>query len=565
MEQLHRQVLRARRRLIAQQFLRIVGWWMFAALTISAAALAVPKIWIMEFDATASVVWITSWLGGTLAVAFVGAMFCAWWARRNVLEAAIEIDRRFQLRERVSSALTLGPQERESEAGRALISDTSHRVQRIDVRSEFGFRPTWRLLLPLLPAVASLVLVLWVEDAAKGEPKPEDPKPIDITKRIENTTVNLQPQIARRKREAEELGLTDAANLFDRLERGVEKMQGESGLDRKKAAIKLNELSKELKQRREALGGAEQIKKQLDQLGNIKSGPADKMADAIKKGDFGKAKEELEALEEKLKRDDLTEEEQKALEEQLKQVRDQVQDMCDAHEQARNELEEQIRQQEAQGNMDQVSKLQNQLDQLNAQQQQMQQMQQLADQLGNCADCLQGGNLQDAAAQLDQIGQGLDDLQQQLDEMGMLDDMLDQIADAKDAMNCDQCEGGGCKACQGQGMGGGGSNEKGQPGMGNGEGQGVGPRAEAPDGNEQFYDSKVDADPGPGAAAIVGRMDGPNRAGQAREDIKAAIESSRRESARPVLDQKMPRPQREHAQQYFDNFREGEETVEDSP
>ena len=82
---------------------------------------------------------------------------------------------------------------------------------------------------------------------------------------------------------------------------------------------------------------------------------------------------------------------------------------------------------------------------------------------------------------------------------------------------------------------------------------------EAEGGNEQFYDSRVRDEPGPGAAAIVGRVDGPNVAGQARETIKAEIESSRRESARPVLDQKMPRPQREHAQQYFDIFREGED------
>jgi hypothetical protein len=553
MEQLQRQVLRARRRLIAQQFLRIVGWWSFAALTVSAAALAVPKIWIMEFDTTESMVWVTSWLCGTLAVAFVAAVACAWWVRRGVLEAAIEIDRRFNLRERVSSSLTLGPQERESEVGRALIGDASRRVQRIDVGSEFRFRPTWRLLLPLLPGIAVLVLVFGVQDAAQAKPDPAGPKPIDITKRIKNTAVTLQPQIARRKKEAEELGLKDAADLFDRLERGVEKMQGEGGLDRKKAAIKLNEISKELKQRREALGGADQMKKQLNQLGNIKSGPADRMADAIKKGEFGKAKEELEALKEKLEKDDLTEEEKKQLEEQMNDVREEVQEMVNAHKEAQNQLEEQIRQQEAQGNMEQVAKLQQQLDELNQQQQQMQQMQQLADQLGNCADCLQGGNLQDAAAQLDQIGEGLDGLQQQIDELEMLDDMLDQLADAKDAMNCPDCQGGGCKACQGGGNGKG----DGPPGVGMGEGQGHGARPEADEGNEKFYDSRVRIPPGPGAAAIVGRVDGPNMPGQAREAIKAEIESSRRESARPVLDQKMPRPQREHAQQYFDNFREG--------
>ena len=137
----------------------------------------------------------------------------------------------------------------------------------------------------------------------------------------------------------------------------------------------------------------------------------------------------------------------------------------------------------------------------------------------------------------------------------MLDDMLDQIADAKNAMNCDQCQGKGCKACQGQGGGGEGD---GPPGNGMGEGQGVGPRPEAEGGDEKFYDSPVPTDPGPGAAVVVGRVQGPNTAGQAREAIKTEIEAARRESARPITDQKLPRAQREHAQQYFDEFREGE-------
>lgn len=34
-------------------------------------------------------------------------------------------------------------------------------------------------------------------------------------------------------------------------------------------------------------------------------------------------------------------------------------------------------------------------------------------------------------------------MQQEMSEMEALDDMMDQLASAKDSMNCEQCDGGG--------------------------------------------------------------------------------------------------------------------------
>jgi hypothetical protein len=90
-----------------------------------------------------------------------------------------------------------------------------------------------------------------------------------------------------------------------------------------------------------------------------------------------------------------------------------------------------------------------------------------------------------------------------------------------------------------------------------GEGQGVGARPEKKT-DVDFYKSQVPADPGRGAAVVVGRVRGPNRPGEAREAIKAEIEAARTESARPITAQRLPKAQKEHAQQYFDTFREGE-------
>jgi hypothetical protein len=559
MEKLHRQVLRARRRLILQQFFRIIGWWLLLALLVAAAAVAVPKIWVMGFSTQASTIWLWSWLGGTAAVATLLAMFCAWWARRNVLEAAIEIDQRFALRERVSSSLALGPQERESEAGQALIGDASRRIQRIAVSDKFRVRPTWRLLLPLLPAVVLVVLVLWVNDAKQGKSAVASPVQRDVKKQIETTAKKLKEKIAERKKKAEEDGLAVASGLFDRLEEGVEGLTKKEDVERKDASIKLNDLSKEIKLRRDALGGTDQVKERLNKLGDIDKGPADKVADALKDGDFNKAMDELQALQDKIEQGDLTDKDKQELADQMNQMKDKMQQMCNAHRDAKQQLEQQIEQQAAQGNMDQVNKLQQQLDQLNQQQQQMDQMQQLADQMGQCGDCMQNGDMQNAAAQLDQMAQAMQGLQQQVDEMEMLDGALDQIADAKNAMNCGQCGGKGCGACQGQqpGMGLGKGEGQGPPGPGMGEGQGAGWRPEKKT-DTAAYDTRIPADPGPGAAVKVGRIHGPNIAGEARETIKSEIEAGPGDSDRAMSMQKLPKSQREHAQQYFDMFREGE-------
>ena len=129
----------------------------------------------------------------------------------------------------------------------------------------------------------------------------------------------------------------------------------------------------------------------------------------------------------------------------------------------------------------------------------------------------------------------------------MLDQALDAIADAKSGMNCQSCQGAGCSQCQGLGMG-----QK--PGQGLGRGQGVGQRPEDA-GDTESYDSLVRGEPGPGKAVVVGTMGGPNLAGNAREQIRAAVESAHSDSADPLTGQRLPRAHREAVQQYFDAVR----------
>jgi hypothetical protein len=57
---------------------------------------------------------------------------------------------------------------------------------------------------------------------------------------------------------------------------------------------------------------------------------------------------------------------------------------------------------------------------------------------------------------------------------------------------------------------------------------------------------------------VTDKVDGPNRKGEVREEIKSSFEASKHEAADPLTGQRLPREYREHAKTYFDAIREGQ-------
>src|SRR4051812_47809392 len=112
MDQLRKQVARARRRLIIEQFLGRLVWCLLGALSIAAIAIAVPRATVIEGLSTN---WDYGWLIGGFVAAIVVAAVWTFVSNRSPIDAAIEIDRRFDLRERVASSLSLSPEEQASE------------------------------------------------------------------------------------------------------------------------------------------------------------------------------------------------------------------------------------------------------------------------------------------------------------------------------------------------------------------------------------------------------------------------------------------------------------------
>ncbi len=551
MNDLQKQVHLARRRLLVQQFLSILPWTLSGCFAIAAAAILLPKLWPLAVDAE---IWPWVWLGGALAAGFCAALLATYLRRADSLSAAIELDHRFGLKERVSSCLALTPEETETPAGQALLRDAVRRVAKVDVSEAFRVRANRWALLPFGLAIVAFGLTL-LSDAQPDPQTSAQAASVAVQKRVLNSTENLKKPLEELRKQAVERGLEDASELFNKLEQGVKSLNKNETVDRQKALVKLNDLAKDLQERQKELLSRKDVQQQLQMLKDIKQGPADRMAKAMKQGDFQTALNELKRVQDQLQKEEMSAEDAKKLQEQLAQMKQKLQEMSQAHDQAKRDLEKQIQQKLAQGDRKAAGDLQKKLDQLANRDKQMSQLDKMAEKLGECSQCLQQGQMKDAAGQLGQMAESLESMQQELAEMEMLEDALDQLASAKDSMNCDNCNGMGCSQCQGDGMGAMGQGEGNGQGMGEGQGRGDRPEEETGTG---FYDSQVRAKPGQGKAVVTGIAFGPNKAGEAVEEIKAEIDSGRRSDDDPLTGQRLPKAQRELTREYFDAFREGE-------
>ena len=552
MEDLLKQVKHVRRRLYLRRFLVALGWCWFATLLLAAAVIAVEKF--QPFYPNYAPYW--QWAAGTSGIALaVGLLLAIAWTlltRGGMLQAAIDLDQKFALKERVSSTLAMADEDRQSEAGQALVEDARRKVKRLHVAGRFGISPGRSFLLPFVPALIALLVALLVPPAVDETQAAVDPAL--VMKQVKKSTDVLRRKMADRRKQAAELGLKDAERLFKKLEEASQDM-GKSNTERKKALVELNDYARQLKERRKRVEGAEGIRKQLDKLGDMKKGPAKEFAKAVSRGDFAKAVRELEKLKDQLDNSKLDDEQKKKLAEQFNKIKKKLEDMAKKQDEAKQDMQQRCQQLDQAGQTAEADQLQEQLDKLLAQQPQMDQLKDLAEQLGQCSKCLKEGQSDAAAKSLENLQAQLGDLQQQLDEMDMLDQAMEQLSDARQQMNCKQCQGQGCGACQGGGQGSGQGNGDGQgDGLGRGQGQGARPED---DSDTASYDTSVRQKIGSGVADMT-LVDGQNTQGKVEEAIEIDFQEARDGLTDPLTGQRMPRKHRRQAREYFDRFRKGE-------
>ncbi len=553
MNQIQAQVSRARRRLLLQQFGRVASWSLFACLMIALVAFAVPKIWALSLDIDT---WNLAWLIGCLAGGLVAAVIWTWWQGPSTTEAATEVDRRFSLRERLSSSLSMSAADRESKAGQALLADAERRAAQLAIGDRFQLQPARLGLLPLVP-IAMLAILIFIPNATREN---EADASAVLAARQEAEQVKKSAQILKRKiqaarDQAKEKGLTDAEELFNKLERKVDKVIKRENVDRKEAMIALNDLKKSLEERREKLGSPDQMRKSLSNLSDMEKGPADRVAKSLQQGDFGEAQKAVKDLAQKMRDGKLSEAEKQQLQDQIQQMKDKIEEAAQKHEQAKQELQREIDKAKSEGRNADADKLQEQMNQMQAKQDQIDRMKQMAEGMGEASEAMKNGDSQAAADALENIADELGQMQQEMEELEELEQAMDELSQAKDQMRCQQCQGEGCQNCQGQGQGMG--DQMGQtPGNGLGRGQGQGERPEAED-DTNTYETQVRGTPQKGRGIIAGVAGGQNKKGVTRAELQESVLGALSEESDPVENQSLPRIEREHAQQYLDLLREG--------
>lgn len=550
MDPIQQRVDAAHRRLLVRQWAGRLVVWLTAALAVAAVAIALPKLFALP---ALPDWWGAAWLAAAAVVGTTGPTLGAFLRPKTRLEAAVEIDRRFDLRERVASCLSLSEADLGTEAGAALARDAGRAIERIEVAERFTLGLDRRAWLPVGPAVVALLLATLVAnrtaDASLADAEAEKIAAEEVQKAAEKARRELR----KRREDAEKQGLADASDLLKKIESGTADLAKKEPKDTTRTAVKLNDLTKQLAERRKKLGGGEELRKQLNQMKDLGRGPAEKVADAMKQGDWKKALKEIEGLRKQLAGGKVSAEQQEQLANQLEKMQQRLAQAAERQEQQKQELQRQLAEAQRKGDLNQAGKLQQKLDQMGAKEAQQQQLQQMAQQMQQAQQALQQGKPQDAAKAMEQMAQQMQQLQQEAAEMEMLDGAMTDIMQAKAEMGMEA----GDMPQGGQGMGQFGQGGKGGQGEGEcmGEGQGSGPRPDE-ENAVNFRDSKVKQNVGRGASTFGGLVDGPSVKGEVVESIKTGLTSDTVQPADPLTSERLPKSRREHAEEYFRNLRE---------
>jgi hypothetical protein len=393
----------------------------------------------------------SSVLGGLVAFTLIATLTLAVIRRPSRLAAALELDARFRLQERVTTALALPEPLRTSPAGDAVLADAEKHATGLRVRERFPIRmPRSAVRIPLLAGLITLVAFVYhpIADSAAWAEAKRAKADADAV-RVADSGTKLPP--ADRKpgdgRASEKApGVKELEAELDRLERQNRPADPDAAREQVAALTPIEDRARAAERdRHDRLTRVEQKLRQLDALAgtdDFKDGPARELNEALAGGDLKKAGDEAERLRKKLKDPALDPKEAERLAKQLDRMADELRRLSRDQEK-QDKLQQLIDQAKKDGR--DAEGLQRELDRLKAEAAQAKELEQLAESLGEAKKCLAAGQKDDAAKQLERAGGQLRDLQGQVKELGELQGQIQRLERMKSeaAGAAEKADGGG--------------------------------------------------------------------------------------------------------------------------
>ncbi len=541
MRELEKPVSRVFRRLRFQRFVTTLVWALAIAFLLVAVLLGSLKALNLVIPGPQ---WAPFAVAG--AVAALIAALVAVFSGASRLDAAVAIDHAFHLNERLSSALTLPADLRESAAGQALFADTVRKLAELDVTSAFATklpRRAWVVLVPAGLAVLMLFVPAWIPRTVLAKTEPQVDK-----KALAKQAEALTKKITSQRQAIDKEKFPEAAKLLAQIEKKSEDLAKAPPTQKDKLMVEMNKLTDALKERRKQLGSPDQVNRQLQQLKAMgQNGPADQFAKELAKGDFKKAADQLKQLQEKMQKGEMTQAQKKALQEQLGEMSKKLNDLANM-EQRKKQLDEALKN----GGLSK-EQYEREVEKLKQQSKSLRQLQEIASKLGQAQEALKNGDAKKAAESLGMTQQQLSQMAKQLDEMDSLDSTLADVQDAKNGMNDDGMNQLGQML---DGMGNMSGMRKGN-GNGSGRGRGMGDRPEAPD-ETATYTTKVQQQIKKGKAVLQGFTQ-PSKTvkGESVIDIQGEMEAATASAAEALSNQRIPKNVEKHIRAYYDQINKG--------
>ena len=562
---IERSVRSARRRLFLQLLLKRLPFAWSVALVLGLA-------WVVGEPAmgdSAGYRWPV--LGALVGVATVAAVWSARRSTPSVTNAALEVDSRFELRERLTTAVGLTEAERTTPAGVAVLADALAKVTPLAVKERFPVRLTWPSA--AVPALAGLIALATVYPLNfLSEAAADDA--IAAKKADAAATVTPDPKAAvpftQRNKPAELAVRTDKSKELQELEEQINELIKKYDTDAKRETpeklkekiTEMTSLEQKVKkfneEKRDRLEKLEQQLQQLDRLNKdqeFQDGPAKKLNEAMQKGDLGKAKEEIDQLKKKLQDGKLSEEDKQLLAKQFDKMKEQLQ-RNDAAKQREEKLQQMLDKAKKEGREQDAESLERELKQAKEDGQQSKEAgKELAEKLQKAKDALDKGDNEEAAKQLEQAAKSLEMTEADLKDLEDAESYLQRLKDDKKAAckKCD-CDGDGDGDCDGDGDGKGKGKGKGKSKKNNG-GIGQGEREENKDAKTANEDQRLKGifDPR-GKKTYGGSTKGPAFKTATTGELGPAIQSAAQEAPAAADSQRLPRDAKQTVKEYFESL-----------